>query len=208
MRVETTFVDGIQVGARHRLINPERVAALAESMKEIGLQTPITVHAPDDDTHLLVAGLHRLEAAKKLGWETIPVFFVTMNDIDREMWEISENLHRAGLTKEERDEHIRRYAELLEKRRAAGDRQGAQTADPVKCRGHKQDRSVATQIAAEVGISRDTVKRALNPTPPVSRPVVEVMTDDEIAHSQFEALCRLWNKSSPKARELFKDFVN
>ena len=33
------------------------------------------------------------------------------------MWEISENLHRADLTKDERDNHNRRYAELLEKRR-------------------------------------------------------------------------------------------
>ena len=33
-----------------------------------------------------------------------------------EVWELAENLHRCDLTKEQRDEHIRRYGEVLELR--------------------------------------------------------------------------------------------
>jgi hypothetical protein len=33
------------------------------------------------------------------------------------VWELAENLHRLDLTKDQRDHHIRRYAELLEVRR-------------------------------------------------------------------------------------------
>jgi hypothetical protein len=32
------------------------------------------------------------------------------------VWELAENLHRLDLTKDQRDQHIRRYAELLEAR--------------------------------------------------------------------------------------------
>jgi ParB-like chromosome segregation protein Spo0J len=61
---------------------------------------------------LLVTGLHRLEAAKRLGWDEIDALFVTGNEIDRELQEIAENLHRSELTVLERDTLIGRWAEL------------------------------------------------------------------------------------------------
>ena len=79
----------------------------------IGLQQPITLYEDDDEIIHLVAGLHRLEAARYLGWDTIDAVYTKLSAVDRELWEISENLHRVDLSKTQRDEHIRRYAELL-----------------------------------------------------------------------------------------------
>ena len=66
------------------------------------------------------------------------------------------------LTKEQRDEHIRRYAELIEAREIA--RQGAQDAQPVLADGRRQGpqhkKSVSRMVAEETGVSLDTVKRA------------------------------------------------
>ena len=62
-------VDMVQVGDRLRSLDPEKVAALAESMDAFGLQQPISVWSDSIDTLELVAGLHRLEAARRLGWE-------------------------------------------------------------------------------------------------------------------------------------------
>jgi hypothetical protein len=59
-----------------------------------------------------VTGLHRLEAAKRLGRDEIDAVFVTGNEIDRELQEIAENLHRSELTVLERDTQIGRWAEL------------------------------------------------------------------------------------------------
>src|SRR5690606_32076759 len=92
---------------------------------------------------------------------------VETNDGGREMIEIAENLHRAGLTKAERDQHIRRYAELL-KRRA----EQLQSGQHVQIESRREDKrghrpqGVAKQIADETGLSARTVKRALAPEKP------------------------------------------
>lgn len=55
---------------RKGTFNPNLVREIAESMLEIGQQTPILVRR-DGERFVLVEGLHRLEACKALGEETI-----------------------------------------------------------------------------------------------------------------------------------------
>jgi uncharacterized ParB-like nuclease family protein len=55
---------------RRATLRPEAVRKIAESMLEIGQDTPILVRR-DGDRFVLVEGLHRLEACKALGEETI-----------------------------------------------------------------------------------------------------------------------------------------
>jgi len=56
--------------ARRKTVDPEKVAAIAESMLEEGQTTPIMVR--DDGKRLiLVEGLQRIEAARSLGETTI-----------------------------------------------------------------------------------------------------------------------------------------
>ena len=50
MEVRYCDVEMVQVGARLRTINPEKVAALAESLDAIGLQQPISVWSDSIDT--------------------------------------------------------------------------------------------------------------------------------------------------------------
>jgi len=73
VKTVTIAIDDIYVPVkRRRDLNPETVEALAESIMEDGLQTPIGVRR-DGDRFVLVSGLHRLEACKALGEETINV---------------------------------------------------------------------------------------------------------------------------------------
>ncbi|WP_119462588.1 ParB N-terminal domain-containing protein [Rhodospirillaceae bacterium SYSU D60014] len=68
----TTFaIKDIYVPAKRRgTLDPATVHALAESMLTSGQQTPILVRR-DGERLVLVEGLHRLEACKALGEETI-----------------------------------------------------------------------------------------------------------------------------------------
>jgi len=76
MKKETFVVANIYVPAKRRgTLEPSRVAQLAESMLEDGQTTPIQVRA-DGDRFVLVEGLHRLEAAKALGEDTIEGYLV------------------------------------------------------------------------------------------------------------------------------------
>ena len=56
MRLGHVFTDGVDVGQRKRAVDQKKVDALAQSMDAIGLQQPITIYSPDEDTADLVAG--------------------------------------------------------------------------------------------------------------------------------------------------------
>lgn len=72
----TIDIDDVYVPVKRRrtLVN-ETVVALAESILEEGLKTPILVR-PDGDRYVLVEGFHRLEACRSLGEETIAAYKV------------------------------------------------------------------------------------------------------------------------------------
>ncbi|MGH6725957.1 MAG: ParB N-terminal domain-containing protein [Pseudolabrys sp.] len=76
MKRENFPVGNIYVPVKRRAtLDPQRVHEIAESMLKEGQQTPIKVRA-DGDRFVLIEGLHRLEAAKALGEQTIVGFRV------------------------------------------------------------------------------------------------------------------------------------
>jgi sulfiredoxin len=69
-------IDEIYIPAAKRgPIDAEKVQAIAESIAENGLQSPILVR-PDKERYVLVSGLHRLEACKALGEVKVKVNLV------------------------------------------------------------------------------------------------------------------------------------
>jgi sulfiredoxin len=70
MRRENAIANIYVPVKRRATLKPETVRQIAESMLEVGQQVPILVRR-DGDRFVLVEGLHRLEACKALGEETI-----------------------------------------------------------------------------------------------------------------------------------------
>lgn len=69
-------IDEIYVPIKLRKeLDAAKVDALAESIIDNGLQTPIQVRR-DKDRYVLVTGLHRLEAVRTLGEATIDALIV------------------------------------------------------------------------------------------------------------------------------------
>lgn len=60
---------------RRKLLEPEKARALAEDILENGMKLPIMVRF-DGKRHIIVEGLHRLEAARILGEKTISAYLV------------------------------------------------------------------------------------------------------------------------------------
>ena len=60
---------------RRATLDPKKVQEIAESILKSGLQTPILVRQ-DGERFVLIEGLHRLEACKQLGEETILGYLV------------------------------------------------------------------------------------------------------------------------------------
>ncbi len=110
-------IASIEIGTRLRLADQSKVDGLKPSFLEIGQKTPITVQGREGDERVILsAGLHRLETAKQLGWEKVLCFHEAFDDLDRELWEIDENLCRAELTPADRALFVARRKEIyLEK---------------------------------------------------------------------------------------------
>lgn len=60
---------------RAKTLDQDKVLALANDMLENGQMTPIRLRA-DGERFVLIEGLHRLEALRALGEETIEAFLV------------------------------------------------------------------------------------------------------------------------------------
>ncbi len=101
-------IERITVGNNRRKLGD--FTELAKSIEELGLINPVQVN----NEFNLIAGLHRLEACKSLGWKEINAEVLTVDDIKAERIEIAENLFRIDLTTLERGQQYKRLKDLYE----------------------------------------------------------------------------------------------
>ena len=103
-------INDIKINPGRREAAPEDIQRLSESVAEVGMMNPITVTAD----HTLIAGLHRLEAAKLLGWTEIECNVSDMDELHTELAEIDENVVRTGLSDLELSELLARRKKIYE----------------------------------------------------------------------------------------------
>ena len=100
----------ITVKPGRREATPAHIRAMADSLSSIGLLNAITI----DRNHVLIAGLHRLEAAKLLGWDSIRCLVIDLDNLQAELAEIDENFIRMDLLPVERGDLLARRKEIYE----------------------------------------------------------------------------------------------
>lgn len=100
---------------RARVFSAEGAEALAAIIAVQGLQHPVRLRR-DGDRLLLVSGLHRLEAARRLGWATIPAVLSTAETADAaRLEEVMENLGRNELVALDRCHHLYELKQVWER---------------------------------------------------------------------------------------------
>lgn len=158
----------IKVPPGRRKVEPEAVEKLAGSLDAVGMANPITV----DAAYRLVAGLHRLEAAKLLGWTEVECSVLELDPVQAKIMEIDENLFRTSPSDLELGQLLARrkklYEELHPEKRHGGDRRSA-AVKPPNCRDG-QVKSFAEDTAELLGISPRTVERRVQ--------IAERLTDE------------------------------
>ena len=191
-------IDEIDLSHTIRPYNAAVAAELAQSIRAIGLQTPLTCTVRDGK-HILVAGRNRLEALRVIGCEQAPVRVVEFDDTEAQLWRLSENLHRAELTKLEYDRQVVQYAELL-KAKQAGETVAPIRAPPKEIPAEGVSRQVDAKpshhnvggkpeggyrrAARELNIPEATVRRAYQTaslSPEAKEAAVETGLDDNRA---------------------------
>jgi ParB-like chromosome segregation protein Spo0J len=181
-------IDEIDLSHTIRPYNAAVVGELARSIRAIGLQTPLTC-VIRDGRHILVAGRNRLEALRLVGAEQAPVRIVDFNDVEAQLWQLSENLHRAELTKLQYDQQVVQYAEILKAKlagEAAAQPLQAPKVEPMRQTVAQYGEPVADKVsnrfvARELNIPEQTVRRAYQTaalSPEAQEVAVETGLDD------------------------------
>jgi ParB family transcriptional regulator, chromosome partitioning protein len=152
---------------RLRALRPDDIPALAASMKQLGQLQPIIVRPvgksdSDGNGYWLIAGRHRLEAAKLLKWPAIRATVLDGITADMaELIEIDENLIRSELTPAERVMHVGRRKELYEKlhpeTKHGGDRKSKSSRQVGELKRFTQATAKATK-QSERKVQRDATR--------------------------------------------------
>lgn len=194
-------VSDIEICSRKRGINTDKVSELVLSIGEIGLLQPIAVVRANGN-YRLVAGMHRIEAFKVLGRETIPAVVVNLDELDAELGEIDENLMRVDLTVLEQGELLLRRDEILKEkgqRAKAGDNQFIQGGETVSL----PQRKSTSDVAAEIGISERSTQQRIQIARDILPEVKEAIKDTEIADST-RRLLEIARLDEKKQRDILK----
>ena len=178
-------ISEIKINPGRRDTQQRNVEELARSIAAVGLMNPITV--TQDNT--LIAGLHRLEAVKLLGWTEIDCTVSDADGLQAELAEIDENFVRAGLSHRELGDLLLRRKELYEAihpETRQGQRNG-QTAknDKLTVLAAKP---FSEDTADKLGISKRTVERLVQTAANLTPEAKKIIRDSDAKITKGAAL--------------------
>lgn len=168
MEITRIALSHVQRQSSARDINTSAVSGIAASMKEIGQLTPIFVRAANipikgvmEPGYLLIAGNHRVEAARQLGWSEIDARVMVGESLEAELIEIDENLCRAELTASQRASAIKRRRQIWGALHPE-EIQVGKVCPPESATGYKQPPPQEKGFAASTAAVSGESKRAIN----------------------------------------------
>ena len=140
-------VADIRVEKRLRQVDESKVLELMQSFEEVGVINPISV----DEDHVLIAGAHRVAAAKNLDWETIEAKVFDEDELTKLLIQVSENLFRNDLCYIGTSEHIHERERILTSLGQRKKRGSNQYADD-------NDLLTTDDLAERIGVSNKTYR--------------------------------------------------
>lgn len=138
------------------------VDRMAASLREVGLISPIRIRRAGDGWQI-VAGHHRVAAARAIGWESINAIVTEAGEnLQAELIEIDENLCRSELSPAQRTAAIKRRKQIWEALHP-GEIQVGQVVPPETGYGKPppQVQGFAAETAAASGQSKRDINRDL-----------------------------------------------
>lgn len=205
-------ISEIKINSGRREASLSGINELTRSISEIGLLNPIMV----DPNHTLIAGLHRLEAAKRLGWTEIECTVCGLEGLQAELAEIDENVVRTALSTIEYGELLERRKELYESlypetkvgvSQAAG--MNHATGRHVSDKSLSTSKSFAQDTAGKLGVSVRTVERTIQTMKGLTaetRDVFRNFPDYKLSQSNAAKLSRLEPKKQKTAAILLVSY--
>lgn len=188
----------IDVGERLRVVDDDYALMIAGSMEQIGQLTPIEIRPMDGGRFALVAGAHRLEAARTLGWETIAAVVKDATDLEAELRQIDENLVRRELSALDRATFLARRQQIH--LTLHPDTTHGKTGAMVRWHA-TATLSFASEAAEKVGVSERDIRRSIARFTKIAPDVREKIVGTWIADNgaTLDALVKLGPSDQRKA---------
>ena len=143
------------VGHPFKVLDDELMAQTVESIKQIGVVSPLIVRPDPEGGYEILSGHRRLHAAQLAGLETVPVIVKEMDDDAAIIFMVDSNLQRENILPSERAFSYKMKLEAMKHQGERGDLTSAQVGP----------KSWAAQVVAEeAGDSKSQVKRYIRLT--------------------------------------------
>lgn len=184
MQIQNIPIEQITCGKRIRPLKADAVTELAKSIEQIGLLNPIAVR----EDNQLIAGRHRLEAVKSLGWSTVPANVCSVNELQSRLAEIDENLIRNDLTALEHAEHLAERKQVYEGIHPETKREATLKQHRLAESAKRTAPSFVADTAAKTGASERTVRTDVQIGTAIDEPVRDMIRDTDIADKKTELL--------------------
>lgn len=183
-------ISQIKVGEGRREAAPEAVKKLTDSISKVGLLNPITV----DQKYSLIAGLHRLEAAKLLGWSEIECTVSSLEGLLAELAEVDENVIRKGLSAVEYSDLLLRRKEIYEMLHPEA--KATKVGGPFRGNQHQEvgdkmtqtTKSFAQDTAEKLGVGKRTVERQIQTAKNLTAEVKDIIRGNGTKITKKDAL--------------------
>ncbi|MEM1448834.1 MAG: ParB N-terminal domain-containing protein [Planctomycetota bacterium] len=184
------------------------VTTLKKSIETVGLIHPVTVTRKNE----LLAGARRLQAAKELGWDEIPVHVVDRDALVQELISIDENLVRAPLTTLELETCLNRGREIYEQIHPAASKVDLSTEElsreerlEQKVKDEEDVDSFAAVTAEKTGLSKSVIKGAIKRDALASPGVKRARGEGELNATQTNEIIKLEADTQERVLPLIAD---
>lgn len=189
---------------RARGFDAAAAEALAAIIAEQGLMHPIRVR-PNGERYTLVAGLHRLEAHRINGAETIAATLSdASNDNEARLEEVMENLGRGELIALDRCQHLFELKVAWEAERARPLVEVLSDEGGTSCStsdGHSEVFGFARSVADQIGLSKQKINMAVKIWADLTADAVMRLQGTDLARKQTE-LKALSEQKPPMQRRI------
>lgn len=179
-------ISQIKVSEGRREADQEAVQELMDSISRVGLLNPITV----DQEYTLIAGLHRLEAAKLLGWSEIECTVSSLEGLLAELAEVDENVVRKGLSAVEYSDLLLRRKEIYEMLHPEIKHGGDRKSEKIKIAKCNLDpaKPFIQDTAEKLGVHPTTVARQIQTAKNLTAEAKDIIRDTGTKITKKDAL--------------------
>ena len=197
----------IQIREGRRSLDMGHVKELTDSIRELGLLNPLTI----DRENFLIAGLHRLEAVKALGWTDVECTVSSLEGLAAELAEIDENIVRSDISTLEYGEILLRRKEIYETLHPETKEGIAQAISMNRTLGNNvsdkmsvTSKSFVQDTAEKLGVVPRTIERQIQTAKNLTAETKEIIkkSDQKISKEAALKLSRLGPEQQKEAAAL------